>query len=77
VAEARLRDFAGLQRAAGDFGALDDDDLPALGGKMQSGGQPVDAGADHHGIVRHPLAPDTRRTGSLASADISYLKCLR
>ena len=83
VAKAGPRDFAGLDRAAGNFRALDDGDLPALGGKMQRGGEPVDAGADHDRIVSHSLAPrcadpaGSPPSRSLASADISYLKCLR
>ena len=82
VAKAGQRDFAGLDRAAGNIRALDDGDLPALGGKMQRGGEPVDSGADHDRIVSHSLAPrcadlaGSPPSRSLASADISYLKCL-
>ena len=43
VAKARPRDLAGLDRAAGDVGALDHGDLPALGGEMDGGGETVDA----------------------------------
>ena len=57
VAKARPRDFAGLDCAAGNVGALDDGDLPALGGEMHRGGETVDAGADHDRIVRHSFAP--------------------
>ena len=60
VTKAGQRDFAGLDRAAGDVGRLDDGDLPAFGGQMQRRRQAVDAGADHHRIVRHSPAPDLR-----------------
>ncbi len=79
VAKARPGDFAGLHRAAGNVGALDDGDLPAFGGEMDSGRKPIDAGADHDCIATHSFAPvfcrwRMRVCGSLASADISYLK---
>ena len=86
MTEAGPRDLAGLDRAAGDFRAFEDGDLPALGGEVQRRRQPVDSGPDHDRVVRHSrtyVAPDdagmTDRPSarSLASADISYLKCRR
>ena len=80
VAKARPGDFRGLDRAAGHVGALDDQHLPAFGGEMQRGRQAVDAGADHDCVVGHRVSVAPRiplAAGSLASADISYLKCSR
>ena len=62
-----------------NVGTLDDSDFPALGGEMDSGRKPIDAGADHDRIATHSFAPvfcrrRMRVCGSLASADISYLK---
>jgi hypothetical protein len=57
VAKSGTRDLAGLDRAAGDVGALDYSDFPALSGEVHSRSQSVDACADHHCIVGHSFTP--------------------
>jgi hypothetical protein len=53
VAKARQRDLRGLDRAAGDRGAFDDRNLPALGGEMHGSRKSVDPRADDHRVVPH------------------------
>ena len=57
VAKPGTRDLAGLDRAAGDVGALDHGDFPAFSGEMHGRSQSVDACADHDCIVGHSFTP--------------------
>jgi hypothetical protein len=47
----RKRDFAGLDRAAGDLGTLQHHDFPTLAGEMKRRREAVYTGTDHNGIV--------------------------
>jgi hypothetical protein len=57
VTKAWPGDFTRFDRTAGNVGAFDNDNLPAVCGEMQSGRQTIDAGADHDRIVGHSFAP--------------------